>query len=100
MVICYKVTKTAMLAQVFTHLPEYIGLPNLLSNKQIVPEFIQNEATPENVSAALLKVLEDPEEHNRVSELLGDALSKLGSQGAMSRINRLIIEELDLPCHG
>ena len=101
MVICYKVTKmTAMLAQVFTHLPEYIGLPNLLSNKQIVPEFIQNEATPENVSAALLKVLEDPEEHNRVSDLLGDALSKLGSQGAIGRINRLIIEELDLPCHG
>lgn len=101
MVICYKVTRmTAMLAQVFTDLPEFIGLPNLLSKQEVVPEFVQDEASPENVTKAILKVLQNPNEHQRVSELLGETLNKLGSQGAINRINRMILEELDLPCRG
>lgn len=101
MVICYKVTRmTAMLAQVFTDLPDFIGLPNLLSKQEVVPEFIQDEANPENVAKAILKVLKNPDEHQRISELLGETLNKLGSQGAINRINRMILEELDLPCHG
>jgi len=32
----------------------YFGLPNILSGKFIVPELLQNEATPENLAQALL----------------------------------------------
>lgn len=35
----------------------YIALPNLLAGKVIVPEFIQNDATPEKLSTALLQLL-------------------------------------------
>lgn len=38
-----------------------IGLPNLLSGELLVPEFIQDAATPENISAALLDYLDHPE---------------------------------------
>jgi len=40
---------------------EFIALPNLLAGKKIVPEFIQQEATVANLSAALLNYLHDPD---------------------------------------
>jgi lipid-A-disaccharide synthase len=36
----------------------YFALPNLLLNKPVVPEFFQNEATPERLGAALLEQLD------------------------------------------
>jgi len=37
----------------------YVGLPNVLSGEFIVPEFLQNDATAENLSQALLNLLQD-----------------------------------------
>lgn len=59
MVIAYRYPK---LYQPFTKRflrVKHIGLPNLLANERLVPEFLQDEATPENLSAALLQCLED-----------------------------------------
>lgn len=39
----------------------FVGLPNLLAGSQIVPEFIQNDATPDNLAAAVMTFLNDPE---------------------------------------
>ncbi len=39
----------------------FIGLPNLLANERLVPEFIQHEATPERLSAALIDYLDHPD---------------------------------------
>ena len=44
----------------------YIALPNLLANRLLVPEFIQEQVTPENLGAALLNFLDSPE---RVTQL-------------------------------
>lgn len=38
----------------------FIGLPNLLANKKIMPEFIQKEAVPEKMGAVLLEYLQSP----------------------------------------
>ncbi|MGO4740016.1 lipid-A-disaccharide synthase [Bosea sp. 2KB_26] len=48
----------AMLARRLIKLPTVI-LPNLVAGARIVPEFIQDEASPEALSAALLAVLSD-----------------------------------------
>lgn len=37
----------------------YVGLPNVLAGKFVVPEFIQDEATPENLAQALLNLYAD-----------------------------------------
>ena len=37
----------------------YVGLPNILAGEFIVPEFLQDEATPENLSQAILNLLFD-----------------------------------------
>jgi lipid-A-disaccharide synthase len=46
----------------------WIGLPNILSNESLVPEFIQEAATPEAMGAALLAQLEDPAGAARLAE--------------------------------
>ena len=49
---------------------KYVALVNLLADKEIVPEFLQNEATPENVFGALKKILTNSTyRKNMISEL-------------------------------
>lgn len=38
---------------------EWIGLPNILAKKNIVPEFIQADATVENIALGLAKLIQD-----------------------------------------
>ncbi len=38
----------------------YVSLPNLLANKPLVPEFLQEQATAKNLSNALLEILNAP----------------------------------------
>ena len=44
----------------------YVGLPNILAGKFIVPELLQEDATPENLAQALLNLVNDK---NAVAEL-------------------------------
>lgn len=61
MVIAYQMGRvTFEIAKRVIKVP-YIGLPNLLANEKIVPEFIQKEATPEKLTMALLDYLDHPE---------------------------------------
>ena len=47
----------------------YIAMANLLANEEIAPEFIQREATPENLSRALLALLASPQRQTRIREI-------------------------------
>ena len=38
----------------------WIGLPNILANRTVVPEFLQNQATPEALAQAIQDLLADP----------------------------------------
>lgn len=66
MVIAYRTGPlTFQIARRLIKVP-FIGLPNLLANERIVPEFIQNDATPESLTLELLNYLDHPE---KVAEL-------------------------------
>ncbi|WP_254048261.1 lipid-A-disaccharide synthase [Uliginosibacterium sp. TH139] len=59
MVISYKVGKwTFKIVRAMGYLP-WVGLPNILAREFLVPELLQNDATPEKLSAALGKWLDD-----------------------------------------
>jgi lipid-A-disaccharide synthase len=45
----------------------YVGLPNILAGRFVVPEFLQDEATPDNLAQALGNLVEDREICNRVA---------------------------------
>lgn len=60
MIIAYKVASLsyAILAKLVK--VKYIGLPNLLANRGLVPEFIQDRATPVAIGDAVLNYINNP----------------------------------------
>lgn len=61
MVITYKMSGLTFWLMKRKKLQPYIGLPNVLAGKFIVPEIVQDDATPENLAQALLKLMGDKE---------------------------------------
>lgn len=59
MVITYRLSKlTYRLMKGKGYLP-YVGLPNILCGRFVVPELLQHDATPENLAQAMLNLLGD-----------------------------------------
>lgn len=59
MVVAYRLAPlTYWLAKWLVKLP-YFALPNLLAERRLIPEFIQDEATPEALGAAVLQCIDD-----------------------------------------
>lgn len=66
MVITYKMPAlTYWIAKRKQYLP-YVGLPNILAGRFVVPEILQDDSTPENLSQALLNLVNNK---NAVAEL-------------------------------
>ena len=70
MVITYTLSKTSYRIMKRMHYQPWIGLPNIIAGEFIVPELIQDEATPENLAQALLNALNDPVVAKRLPERL------------------------------
>ncbi len=67
MVITYKMPAAShWLLQGKGYLP-YYGLPNILAGEFVVPEIIQDDATPQNLSQALLNLLGDESVRTRLA---------------------------------
>ena len=50
----------------------YVGLPNVLAGRFVVPEFIQDDATPENLAQAMLNLHADRDNAARIAEVFHD----------------------------
>ena len=69
MVIAYKMAPLSYrLMRGKGYLP-YVGLPNVLAGKFVVPEFIQDDASPENLAQALLNLYADKDSCARISDV-------------------------------
>lgn len=55
----------------------YIGLPNILAGEFVVPEFLQETASPENLAQAALNLLFDATVRARLEKRFGEIASKL-----------------------
>ena len=62
-----------------------VGLPNILAGEFVVPEFLQDEATPENLAQALLNVLFDSTVKSRLESRFA-ALAQELRQNSAERI--------------
>lgn len=72
----------------------YIGMVNIVAEKKIVPEFIQFEAKPQNISREALKILNHPAEIAVMKKNLSQIKSLLGAAGAAKRAAEIIMEFL------
>ena len=50
----------------------YVGLPNILAGKFVVPELLQEDATPENLAQALLNLVADKQAVAELEEIFTD----------------------------
>jgi len=95
MVIAYRMANlTYQLAKHLVKL-KYIGLPNLLADEKLIPEFIQDAATPENMSAALLDYLDHPEKIATLEKKFLEIHQQLRC-GANQRAARAVLELLSI----
>ena len=59
MVITYKMPGFTYWLSKRKQYQSYVGLPNILAGKFVVPELLQEDATPENLAQALLNLVAD-----------------------------------------
>jgi lipid-A-disaccharide synthase len=72
MVITYKMAGfNYWLGKRLVYLP-WVGLPNVLAGRFVVPEILQDQATPENLAEALFKLYEDKDNAVAVAETFTD----------------------------
>lgn len=93
MVVTYKVSPlTAWIARRVVRV-QYAALPNLIMGREVVPEFIQDAATPRALASAVVRILEDTEARARQSADLGMALVRLGrgGEGPATRAARVVL---------
>ena len=68
MVITYRTMRlTWMLGRAMLHV-DHVGLPNLLAGTRLVPELLQDDATPERLGTAVLEWLNEPDRQHRAVE--------------------------------
>jgi lipid-A-disaccharide synthase len=69
-----------------------IGLPNLVAQKSIVPELVQDEVTPERLTQEALSLLGNGKRKNRMVKELIRLREKLGSTSASQRTAQIALE--------
>jgi lipid-A-disaccharide synthase len=72
---------------------KYISLVNLIMDKEVVKELIQDELNKKNIKAELLKIL-TPHHREKLLKQYGLLEKKLGGAGASERVAGLIIKHL------
>jgi lipid-A-disaccharide synthase len=72
----------------------YLAMPNLLAGEEIYPEFIQQAATPENISSAAIGLLRDSNRGAQVKMSLAKVIASLGGPGAPDRAANAILSLL------
>ncbi len=70
----------------------FIGLANIVAGRQVVQEFIQENASPENILAEMEKCLFDDEYRRQKKEDLLRIKQKLGAPGASEQTAKLVLE--------
>ena len=72
----------------------HLGMVNLLAGRELCPELIQDNATPEKLCAAIAPLLADTPERRAMKQGLAEVRAKLGDGGAADRVAEILLREL------
>jgi lipid-A-disaccharide synthase len=98
-VLIYKVAWPTYLAARLVVNVDYLGMPNLLAGKEVVPEFIQHQAEPGAIARAVQLLMEDTHEREQMISEFDAITGKLGKGAASQTAARAIVEELSRKKH-
>jgi lipid-A-disaccharide synthase len=93
-VLIYKVAWPTYLAARLVVSVKYLGMPNVLADREVVPEFIQHRARPDAIVKAVRQLIEEANDRDRMISEFDRIVSKLGEGGASDQAARTIIEEI------
>ena len=93
-VIFYRSSLISFLIFNLFSLTKYIGLPNIIMDRQVVPELIQNKLNTRSLSSEIIKLVENPDlRHKQISEFK-TLKKKLGSKSASKTMAEMIVRAL------
>jgi lipid-A-disaccharide synthase len=94
MVIIYKVAPlTYWIAKWLVRIP-YIGLPNIIAGKMIVPELIQDQANSKSIYNQVCNILNDNLAADKMRISLSQVRGSLGENDGIAELAKLVIEML------
>jgi lipid-A-disaccharide synthase len=93
-VLIYRVAWLTYLAARLVVKVKYLGMPNVLANREIVPEFIQHKAQPRAIAAAVARLLTDKTERTRMLTDFARVVQELGRGEASANAAEAIVTEL------
>ena len=73
---------------------KYLGMPNVLADKQVVPEFIQHRAKSPDLAITILRLLDDPMKREQMISEFDKIAAQLGESGASERAATAILSEI------
>lgn len=97
MVVVYKTSSLTYLIGKQLIKLDKIGMVNILLDKMVVPELIQNEANSENIFNTTSKIISDEKIYQSIKHKLEFVKEKLGSGGASKKAAKTILEIMNEP---
>ena len=94
-VLVYKVSWLTYLAARLVVRVKYLGMPNVLADCQIVPEFIQHRAKPPAIAKTVLNLMNDSAARSRMVSGFDDIIAALGKEDASRAAAHAILEEIN-----
>jgi len=93
-VLVYKVAWPTYFAGRLLVKVKYLGMPNVLADKEVVPEFIQHRAQAHDLAQAVLRLLDDPNARQQMMWEFDKIAAMLGESGASDRAAKAILSEI------
>jgi len=75
----------------------FFSLVNIVVGRRIVREYLQQQASPQNLSREALSLLDDLEYREQVKKGLQDVQQALGSPGCSTRVARMALQMVTVP---
>jgi lipid-A-disaccharide synthase len=73
----------------------FLAMPNLLADQEVFPEFIQQNATAENIARTALELLRDEKKRIKIRTQLAEVVRLLGTPGASQRAACIVVQLLE-----
>jgi len=91
MVIAYRLSPLTYLLGKLLVKVRYASLVNLVAGREVVPELLQDQATPERIAKTVLEVLNDKASRAKMLAGLAEVCGSLGEPGASDRAARMAL---------
>jgi lipid-A-disaccharide synthase len=93
-VLVYKVALPTYLAGRMLIRVKHLGMPNVLAGREIIPEFIQQDAQPQAIANAVIRLLNDQGHRAQMISAFDEVIASLGQGGANEVAARAILETI------